>query len=66
MLLFPEFVCMDDFHYANIIVDGRAFQGFIDLEMCRYGNEALALAAAMNSVIQCYQLERWPVSRHGY
>ena len=66
LLSFPSFVCMDDFHYANMIVEGSKFQGFIDLEISRYANEVLALAAAMNSITHCYQPERWNLIRQGY
>lgn len=42
-----SFVQIDDFHSHNIIVNGPELRGFIDLEMTRYGNEVLLLAAAI-------------------
>jgi hypothetical protein len=65
ILSFASFVCMDDFHYNNMIVDGIELQGFIDLEMTRYGNEVLALAAFLSSVPQ-RQMDRWTWFREGY
>lgn len=65
ILSFPSFICMDDFHYSNIIADGSELQGFIDLEMARYGNEILVLAAFLASM-HLEQLERWPWFRQGY
>lgn len=65
ILSFPSFVCMDDFHYSNIIADGPELQGFVDLEMARYGNELLVLAAVLASMLPS-QLERWAWIRQGY
>ncbi|MBI5722426.1 MAG: aminoglycoside phosphotransferase family protein [Planctomycetes bacterium] len=65
ILSWPGFVCMDDFHYNNIIADGPKLQGFIDLEMTRYGNEVLALAAFLSSIPQ-EQMDRWTWFREGY
>lgn len=59
------FICMDDFHYSDMIVDGPEFQGFIDLEMSRYGNEIMVLAAVLAS-ISPRQLDRWSWIRQGY
>ncbi len=47
ILDFPSFIQMDDFHKNNIMVCGSEVTGFIDLEMTRYGNEVLVLAAAL-------------------
>ena len=65
ILSFPSFICMDDFHYSNMIADGPKLQGFIDLEMTRYGNEILVLAAFLASMSP-HQLERWSWIREGY
>jgi hypothetical protein len=47
ILAFPSFVQIDDIHKNNIMVCGSEVTGFIDLEMTRYGNEVLVLAAAL-------------------
>lgn len=65
LLSFPQFIYMDDFHYANIIADGPQLKGFIDLEMTRYGNEILVLANVLASMIP-QQPERWSWIRQGY
>jgi len=65
LLALPRFVYMDDFHYANMIADGPNFQGFVDFEMTRYGNEALVLAGVLNSIPSA-QKERWLWVRQGY
>lgn len=65
ILSFASFVCMDDFHYNNMIVDGTELQGFIDLEMTHYGNEVLVLAAFLSSVPR-RQMDRWTWFREGY
>ena len=70
ILAYPAFVCIDDFHYSNIIVDGAHLQGFIDLEMTRFGNEILLLAAAMASVsiarMTASPTDRWSWIRTGW
>ena len=64
ILEYPSFLQMDDVHTANIIVDGAALQGFIDLEMTRCGNEILLLAAAL--VICGERQDHWSWLRAGY
>ena len=59
-----SFVQIDDFHSHNIIVDGPQLRGFIDLEMTRYGNEVLLLAAAM--VMTMDKPTLWSSLRRGY
>jgi hypothetical protein len=49
ILAYPSFVQMDDFHTCNIMADGPELTGFVDLEMSRYGNKVLVLAAALNA-----------------
>jgi Ser/Thr protein kinase RdoA (MazF antagonist) len=49
ILAYPGFVQMDDFHTCNIMADGPELTGFVDLEMSRYGNKVLVLAAALNA-----------------
>jgi hypothetical protein len=69
ILAYPTFIQMDDFHTGNIIVDGDRLMGFIDLEMTRYGNEVLLLAAALAMTADEEQLEgmkRWNWIRRGY
>jgi hypothetical protein len=64
ILSYPRFLQMDDFHSHNIIVDGPELRGFIDLEMTRYGNEVLLLAAGM--VMTMEKPSRWGALRRGY
>ncbi len=47
ILAYPTFLQMDDFHTCNMMADGEELTGFIDLEMTRWGNEVLLLAAAL-------------------
>jgi Ser/Thr protein kinase RdoA (MazF antagonist) len=56
---------MDDFHTCNIMADGSELMGFIDLEMARYGNEVLLLAAAI-AMTKDGRPERWGWIRRGY
>jgi hypothetical protein len=65
ILAYPTFVQMDDFHTSNIMVDGTELTGFIDLEMTRYGNEVLVLAAVL-AMMQNGRPERWDWIRRGY
>ncbi len=64
ILSYPNFIQMDDFHSHNIIVDGSELRGFIDLEMTRYGNEVLLLAAAVGMTLEKPLL--WAALRRGY
>lgn len=43
----PVFMHVDDIHGANLLVDGDKFQGFIDFEMSRLGNELYLLGATL-------------------
>src|SRR6266567_790991 len=43
----PVFMHVDDIHGANILVDRDTFQGFIDFEMSRLGNELYLLGATL-------------------
>ena len=64
ILAYPSFLQMDDIHTSNIMVDGAALQGFIDLEMTRCGNEVLLLAAAL---VMCGERrDHWSWLRAGY
>ena len=65
ILSVPQFIYMDDFHYANIIADGPKLHGFIDFEMTRFGNEIFVLANVLASMIPS-QPERWVWIREGY
>lgn len=65
ILAYPTFVQMDDFHTSNIMAEGPDLTGFIDLEMTRWGNEVLVLAA-MLAMMQRGQPERWTWIRQGY
>jgi hypothetical protein len=64
ILSYQSFVQIDDFHSHNIIVEGSQLRGFIDLEMTRYGNEVLLLAAAVGMTIN--NLSLWTALRRGY
>jgi hypothetical protein len=64
ILSYRSFIQMDDFHSHNIIVDGSNLRGFIDLEMTRYGNEVLLLAAAVVMTLDRPAL--WVSLRRGY
>ena len=64
ILACPSFIQMDDFHKNNIMVDGAEVTGFIDLEMTRYGNEVLVLAAALAAFAGTP--DRWQWFRQGY
>lgn len=64
VLSFPPFVHQDDVHLNNLIVEGTDFRGFVDLEMCRQGNEVLLLAAALTMCLPTPSL--WPSLRSGY
>lgn len=61
---YRSFVQMDDFHSHNIIVDDTQLRGFVDLEMTRYGNEVLLLAAALVMTLDKPGL--WASLRRGY
>jgi hypothetical protein len=65
ILACPSFLQMDDFHTCNIMADGLELTGFIDLEMTRYGNEVLLLAAAL-AMMMDGPPERWVWIRRGY
>ena len=65
ILAYPTFIQMDDFHTSNIMAEGLELTGFIDLEMTRYGNEVLVLAAAL-AMLQNGRPERWAWIRRGY
>ena len=65
LLSAPQFIYIDDFHYANIIADGPTLHGFIDFEMTRFGNEIFVLANVLASMIP-KQPERWAWIREGY
>ncbi len=47
VLAYPVFMHVDDVHGANMLVDGDQFQGFIDFEMSRLGNQLYLLGAAL-------------------
>ena len=64
ILAFPSFIQMDDFHKNNIMVCGSEVTGFIDLEMTRYGNEVLVLAAALAAFGGI--TDQWHWFRQGY
>jgi hypothetical protein len=64
ILAFPSFIQLDDFHKNNIMVSGSEVTGFIDLEMTRYGNEVLVLAAALAAFHGLTDQWRW--FRRGY
>lgn len=64
ILAHPAFLQIDDFHSHNIIVDGSRLKGFIDIEMTRFGNEVLLLAAAM--VMTAGKPMLWSSLRRGY
>jgi Ser/Thr protein kinase RdoA (MazF antagonist) len=64
ILSYRSFVQMDDFHSHNIIVDSSQVRGFIDLEMTRYGNEVLLLAAAV--VLTLDKPALWASLRKGH
>ena len=58
---------MDDLNTANVIVHDSKITGFIDLEMTRYGNEVLLLAAVLFMLHEDDCLEqRWAWVRQGY
>lgn len=63
---FPSFMQVDDFHPNNIMVDGTAVAGLIDLEMTRYGNEVLVLAAAFAALAVRGTPSRWQSFLQGY
>jgi len=60
----PGFVQTDDFHTSNVMAAGSELTGFIDLEMTRWGNEVLLLAAALAMMDE--RPERWAWIRRGY
>jgi hypothetical protein len=64
ILAFPSLIQMDDFHKNNIMVCGSEVTGFIDLEMTRYGNEVLVLAAALAAFGGI--IDQWHWFRQGY
>ncbi|MBX3011888.1 MAG: aminoglycoside phosphotransferase family protein [Caldilineaceae bacterium] len=43
----PVFMHVDDIHGGNMLVDGEQFQGFIDFEMSRLGNDLYLLGATL-------------------
>jgi len=65
ILAYPTFIQMDDFHTSNIMAEGPDLTGFIDLEMTRWGNEVLVLAA-MLAMMQRGRPERWNWIQQGY
>ena len=65
ILAYPTFIQMDDVHTHNVIVDAPEVTGFIDLEMTRYGNEVLLLAAALPMALGGWS-EGWTWLRRGY
>lgn len=61
----PVFMHVDDIHGANMMVDGETFQGFIDFEMSRLGNELYLLGATLQWA--CLDdPAQWPPMRAGY
>ena len=64
VLAYPTFVQLDDFHAHNMMTDGTVLTGLIDLEMTRFGNEVLLLAAAANAAVQAGSM--WAAVRAGY
>lgn len=64
-LSYPVFMHVDDVHGANMLVDGDKFQGFIDLEMSRLGNQLYLLGATLQWA--CLdESPRWSPMRAGY
>lgn len=65
VLAYPVFIHVDDVHGANMLVDGAQFQGFIDFEMSRLGNQLYLLGATLQ---WCYldNPAQWAPIRAGY
>ncbi|RIK31072.1 MAG: hypothetical protein DCC55_36760 [Chloroflexi bacterium] len=61
----PVFMHVDDIHGANMIVDGDRFQGFLDFEMSRLGNELYLLGATLQWACLDNSAQ-WPPMRAGY
>ena len=59
-----SFLHVDDIHSNNLIVHDGRLQGFIDLEMSRFGNDLYLLGSALGTA--CHQPELWPSIRWGY
>jgi aminoglycoside phosphotransferase (APT) family kinase protein len=61
----PVFMHVDDIHGGNMLVDGETFQGFIDFEMSRLGNDLYLLGATLQWA--CLgDPAQWPPMRAGY
>ena len=65
VLAYPVFIHVDDVHGANMLVNGEQFQGFIDFEMSRLGNQLYLLGATLQ---WCYldNPAQWAPIRAGY
>jgi aminoglycoside phosphotransferase (APT) family kinase protein len=61
----PTFMHVDDIHGANMLVDGGQFQGFIDFEMSRLGNDLYLLGATLQWACLDNPAQ-WPPMRTGY
>lgn len=65
VLAYPVFMHADDIHGANMMADGDQFQGFIDFEMSRLGNELYLLGATLQWACLDESVH-WPALRAGY